>query len=99
MRELQLWDGALGLTAAFEDVEVLGAGCRFGNCLHHTEPGCAVKRAVEDGTLDAGRLASYRLLHRERAWMASRVDEKASQDRKRNEKMIGKLARDFKPRE
>ncbi len=98
MRELQLWDGTSGVAAVFEDVEALAPGCRFGNCLHDTEPGCAVKRAVEDGALDAARLESYRALQRERRHQASRVDEKAAQDRKRRERTIGKLQRAFKPR-
>lgn len=99
MRELQLWDGAAGVKAVFEDIEALAPGCRFGNCGHDTEPGCAVKRAVEDGKLAGDRLASYRDLQREQRYQASRVDEKAFQDRKRYEKMIGRLQRDFKPRE
>jgi len=99
MRELQLRDGATGVSVVFEDVEALAPGCRFGNCLHDTEPGCAVKQAVEDGTLAEDRLESYRKLQRERRFQASRVDEKVAADRKRYEKMIGKTARDFKPRE
>lgn len=98
MRELQLWDGDSGVAAVFEDVESLAPGCRFTDCLHDSEPGCAVKRAVEQGQLGADRLESYRQLQRERRFLASRVDEKAAQDRKRHEKTIGKLARDFKPR-
>lgn len=98
MRELQLWDGAAGVSAVFEDVEALAPGCRFSDCLHDSEPGCAVKSAVEEGTLGEDRLESYRGLQRERRFMASRVDEKTSADRKRYEKMIGKIQRDFKPR-
>lgn len=98
LRELQLWEGESGMSATFEDIEALAPDCRFGDCLHDTEPGCAVKRAAEEGTLDAGRLESYRQLQRERRWTASRIDEKAAQDRKRHEKMIGKIQRDFKPR-
>jgi ribosome biogenesis GTPase len=98
MRELQLWDGDGGVSAVFEDIEALAPGCRFTDCLHDSEPGCAVKHAVEQGTLAEDRLESYRQLQRERRYLASRVDEKTSQDRKRHEKMIGKLVRDFKPR-
>ncbi len=98
MRELQLWDGAAGVGAAFEDVETLAPGCRFTDCRHDTEPGCAVKAAVERGDLDGDRLESYRQLQRERRFQLSRVDERAAQERKRTEKTIGKLARDFKPR-
>jgi ribosome biogenesis GTPase / thiamine phosphate phosphatase len=98
MRELQLWDGDGGVAAVFEDIESLAPGCRFTDCLHDSEPGCAVKAAAERGELGADRLESYRQLLRERRFLASRVDEKTAQDRKRHEKMIGKLARDFKPR-
>lgn len=98
MRELQLWDGATGVSAVFEDVEALAPGCRFSDCLHDSEPGCAVKHAVEHGTLGQDRLESYRQLQRERRFQAARVDEKVAQDRKRHDKMIGKLVRDFKPR-
>jgi ribosome biogenesis GTPase len=99
MRELQLWDGTTGVGVVFEDVEALAPGCKFSDCLHDSEPGCAVKHAVEGGTLGEDRLESYRQLQRERLFQASRVDEKTAQDRKRYEKMIGKIARDFKPRE
>lgn len=99
MRELQLWDGEAGVRAVFEDIEALAAGCRFTDCRHDTEPACAVKLAVDAGSVSADRLASYHTLQRERRYVASRVDEKVAADRKRYEKMIGKLQRDFKPRE
>ncbi len=99
MRELQLWDGAGGVGATFEEVESLASGCRFADCLHDSEPNCAVKAAVERGELEADRLESYRQLQKERKFQLSRVDERTAQDRKRYEKTIGKLARDFKPRE
>lgn len=99
MRELQLWDGAGGVEAVFAEVEALAPGCRFTDCRHDTEPGCAVKAAVERGELDESRLESFRQLQRERRFLLARVDERAAQERKRYEKTIGKLARDFKPRE
>lgn len=63
MRELQL-DSA-NISRAFEDIEDLAEQCRYGDCSHTTEPGCAVRKAVECGDLDAGRLESYRKLRRE----------------------------------
>ena len=61
MRELQLWDSVGGLGATFADVEELGASCRFGDCGHVSEPGCAVRAAVEEGRLPSVRaLASPR---------------------------------------
>lgn len=66
LRELQLWDvGAAGLDATFTDVEELAANCRFGDCTHVHEPGCAVLGAVEAGDLPGERLQSWRKLQRE----------------------------------
>ncbi|MFN8094336.1 MAG: ribosome small subunit-dependent GTPase A [Vicinamibacteria bacterium] len=59
LREIQLWSEGAGLDAAFDDILSLGAGCRFRDCGHRQEPGCAVRAAVDDGRIDAGRLDSY----------------------------------------
>jgi ribosome biogenesis GTPase len=95
MRELQLWEGDVGVAAAFEDIETLAAGCRFGNCRHDTEPGCAVKAAAEDGRLAADRLASYRVLRRERDALAGRQDERALIEKKRQGKVMGRAIKAF----
>jgi ribosome biogenesis GTPase / thiamine phosphate phosphatase len=65
MRALELWDDGSGLDAAFDDVAAFAARCRFGDCRHEGEPGCAVLAAVESGELSAERLASHRKLSRE----------------------------------
>jgi ribosome biogenesis GTPase len=65
MRELQLWSDGDGLVTSFADVDALAAGCRFGDCAHGGEPGCAVRAAVEAGTLEPERLESYFKLRRE----------------------------------
>lgn len=66
MRELQLWDSAReGLSAAFPDILGLAAGCRFRDCRHEVEPGCAVRAAVEAGALERARFASYLKLRAE----------------------------------
>jgi ribosome biogenesis GTPase len=84
LRELQLWEAADGLDAAFADVEELAAGCRFSDCAHTREPGCAVLAAVDDGGLELDRLRSYRELQRELLRQAIRVgDRKADADRRR----------------
>jgi ribosome biogenesis GTPase len=62
LRGLGLWDADLGIDLAFPDVFDLAAGCRFADCSHGTEPGCAVRGAVEAGTLDVRRVESYRHL-------------------------------------
>lgn len=70
MRELGMWDSGDGIDTAFRDIEALACGCRFSDCTHRTEPGCAVLAAVADGTLDAARLASYQKLKTENAFAA-----------------------------
>jgi ribosome biogenesis GTPase / thiamine phosphate phosphatase len=73
MRELHLWLADEGLEDAFEDIVELGARCRFTDCRHEGEPGCAVAEAIADGTLDPERLASYRELERELAELEERL--------------------------
>jgi ribosome biogenesis GTPase / thiamine phosphate phosphatase len=73
LRELQLWDGA-GLEAAFDDVSTLATGCRFTDCGHGNEPGCAVRAAVADGRLDSARLDSYLKLQAELRALEIRED-------------------------
>ena len=65
MRELQLWDAGEGTGATFADVEELAAACRFNDCRHEGEPGCAVHAAIADGALPEDRFASYKKLQRE----------------------------------
>lgn len=62
MRELALWEADEGVRATFADVEALAAQCRFRDCTHHREPGCAVRAAIEDGTLDPLRVQSFQKL-------------------------------------
>ena len=71
MRELGLWDSADGIDAAFRDIEALSRSCRFSNCTHAKEPGCAVQKALKDGTLDQARWDSFRKLKRENASAAN----------------------------
>jgi len=74
LRELQLWSDGAGLEAVFEDVSALAASCRFTNCGHGSEPGCAVSAAVEARTLDPARLASYLKLQAELRALEIRED-------------------------
>ena len=90
IRGLGLWDADQGLGVAFADVEDLAARCRFRDCSHDNEPGCAVREAVESGTLAKARLESYRSLAAEiesvrmqRAEASRMRGEKASDRRKR----------------
>ena len=75
MRELRLWDTERALEAMFDDVDALADGCRFRDCRHRTEPGCAVGQAVADGKLSADRLAHYLKLEDERVKLQQRRDE------------------------
>jgi ribosome biogenesis GTPase len=65
MRELGLWDADEGVEAAFADIVEIAADCRFADCRHDREPGCAVRQAIADGRIDARRLRSYRKLSTE----------------------------------
>jgi ribosome biogenesis GTPase len=76
MRELQLWDTSEAVGDAFEDVAALGAGCRFRDCRHHREPGCAVKAAVAAATLPAVRYESFLKLQEEQEALEKRLDER-----------------------
>jgi ribosome biogenesis GTPase len=83
MRELGLLDGE-GLASAFDDVEQAAAGCRFSDCRHQTEPGCAVRSALATGDLDPDRFRAYRKLEREahRAELANDAVARKAERRK-----------------
>jgi ribosome biogenesis GTPase / thiamine phosphate phosphatase len=83
LRELQLWAGEESLGKTFEDVESLAAECRFGDCRHEREPGCAVTAALADGRLAAERLASFRKLQREIHALAVRQSARATAEERR----------------
>ena len=77
VRELGLWGAESGVARAFDDIEALAEGCRFRDCRHEAEPGCAVRAAAASGELDPGRLQSLRDLRRELAADELRRDERA----------------------
>jgi ribosome biogenesis GTPase len=88
MRELALWDAEAGVAAAFAEttaeVDLLAQGCRFRDCAHDKEPGCAVRAALADGSLDAERWASFQKLQRELAHVVRKEDPlAAAAERKR----------------
>lgn len=88
LREAQLWlgDGALG--DAFHDVEELAGRCRFADCAHRSEPGCAVREALATGALDSGRFASYVKLQRELRSIEARSDARLRADERRKWRQI-----------
>ena len=59
MRELQVWGDEEGLNRVFDDIAELSTKCRFKDCSHKTEPGCAIQEAISNGSLDLNRLESY----------------------------------------
>ena len=78
MRELQIWSLDTGLDLAFEDIKSFGERCRFRDCSHQTEPGCQVRAAVNQGRLDAGRLANYFKLCKETRYLELKDTHAAS---------------------
>ncbi len=91
MRSIGLWDADDGLDRAFTDVEALAAACRFADCSHEVEPGCAVIAAIEAGTLDADRLRARRKLHRELGLVAQRSATASGRD---GDRRWGKVTRE-----
>ena len=93
LRELQLWAGDESLDAAFLDIAGLAANCRYADCTHSVEPGCAVTAAVRTGSLDAARVASYQKLGREIRRHELANDRVAAHREKQRLKSIHKAAR------
>ena len=93
LRELQLWESDAGLHEAFGDIEALAGECRFGNCEHRTEPDCAVRAAIANGTLTANRLESYRRLGRELKHIEEKADARARAERDRSARNANQLLR------
>ena len=88
MRELQLLVSERGLRETFEEIEEIAAGCRFGDCRHEGEPGCAVRGALEGGALDPARYENYRKMRAEMRHAAILQDQRKAQDEKARVKRI-----------
>lgn len=98
MRELQLWEADEGISAGFREVEVLAEDCRFHNCTHSKEPGCAIQAALNSGELDRERYQSYLKLQKELAYLARKESIHLMQQEKAKWKQIHKQMRSNKPR-
>lgn len=96
MRELQLWETGEALSGAFADIQALAEHCRFRDCSHVSEPGCAVRAAAESGELPAGRLESFQKLAAEQAHQARQQDERAQIEEKRRGRILSKAAREHR---
>ena len=100
LRELQLWDAAEGLTLAFADVDTLAAQCRFTDCQHSGEPGCAVRAAIEEGSLDGARLQNWRKLQREQEFLARKMNpEIGVMQKKRIKISMRQVRRNYRERD
>lgn len=91
MRQLQLSDSKNGLSEVFCDIEKLAMECRFKNCQHNIEPGCAIKNAIENGSLDPRRLSNYTKLLAEHERNTSTLAE-----RRKRERALGKFYKSVK---
>jgi ribosome biogenesis GTPase len=98
MRELQVWGDDESLEYVFGDIDKLAQNCRFRDCSHDAEPGCAVREALETGDLRQDRFESYRKLKREYAFLADRKTMKASAVEKKRWKNISRIAKDLDKR-
>jgi ribosome biogenesis GTPase len=93
MRELQLWEASDGLATTFADVEDVMAECRFADCAHETEPGCAVRAALASGELDRARWDSYRKLQRELHALAIRQDARLGAEARKERRRFARSRR------
>ncbi|NAZ84398.1 ribosome small subunit-dependent GTPase A [Kineococcus sp. R8] len=98
LRSVGVAGGEDGLDRAFADLDALAARCRFADCGHRSEPGCAVLAAIDAGTLTARRLDSYRALVREQEHFAARTDARLRSERLRAWKAVAKQQRAHRPR-
>lgn len=93
MRSVGMWEAEPGLADAFADIDQIAADCRFSDCTHESEPGCAVLRAIADGSLARERFDSQRKLVRESAALAARVDPVARAAHRKRWTAISKSSR------
>lgn len=89
LRGVGLWDAEVGVGQVFSEIEELSARCRFHDCAHESEPGCAVRSAVDAGELPVRRLESYRKLMRENQWIVAKTDARLRAEIKKDWKRKG----------
>ena len=95
MRELQVWGDDEGLKQVFDEIEEMAKDCRYKDCTHQTEPGCAVLEALQQGRIDPKRLESYFKLRKEFEYIEQRQTMKASEIEKAKKKKISKLIKAY----
>lgn len=82
VREAGYWGDGTGIALAFGDLEELAAACKFADCGHDSEPGCAVRAAVSAGSLEPERIDAWRRALREQAWLERRLDKRAASEQR-----------------
>ncbi len=98
IREIQPWSSAAGVGEAFPEIVAVAGLCRFRDCRHEGEPGCAIETAIEQGRIGPERLAAYRKLQLEQAFLERKVDEQAALLSKRRDKQLHKMIRNVPKR-
>jgi ribosome biogenesis GTPase / thiamine phosphate phosphatase len=93
MRELQLWEADTGLQGAFEDIGVMAKNCRFSDCRHVNEPGCAIRAAIQEGLMSEQRLESYSKLQKELVFLESKQNQALRLVEKQKAKTMAKNIR------
>lgn len=98
MRELQLWNASEGLHNTFQDIEELAVKCKFSDCRHETEPGCMIRKAIEEGRLPEVRFESYRKLQRELLAIERKKKPELQAAERKKWKKLGHLAEEIRNR-
>ncbi len=96
MREFQPWKSEEETARYFEDIETFAAECRFKDCTHNTEPGCAVIKAIEEGLIDRGRYDNYTRMKKEARYLEIRMEGSAQHAEKKRWKSLSKLQKEYK---
>lgn len=96
MREFQPWKGEEDTASAFSDIESFACNCRFRDCSHESEPGCAVLAALECGDLDPGRYSNYLQMKKEARYLETRIEKRAELAEKKKWKDISKFQKQYK---
>ncbi|MEC4813823.1 MAG: ribosome small subunit-dependent GTPase A [Scytonema sp. PMC 1069.18] len=96
MRELQIWASDESLQDTFADIETIAQQCRFRNCQHEREPGCALQQALNEGSLDYRRFLNYQKLQKELNYIARKHDQRLHLEEKERWKKIHKQMRNYK---
>ncbi|MDA7026048.1 ribosome small subunit-dependent GTPase A [Bacillus sp. CLL-7-23] len=98
MRALELWESEAGFEQSFADIDQLTLHCKFTDCRHDQEPGCAIQLAISEGKIDQHRFESYLKLKKELAYLARKTDKLAMKQEKNRWKQISKSVKKYKKR-